>query len=62
MQYARPKQAAGHLKIGVSTLWKWRKENPNFPQPIKLSPRVTVFRIADLDAFVASQQTEVGDA
>lgn len=58
--YSRPAQSAVHLQIGVSTLWKWVKEKPDFPQPIKLSPRVTVFRIADLDAFIARQQIQNG--
>lgn len=48
----RPKQAAEYLGIGVSTLWKWNKENPNFPERIKLGERVTVWRKADLDAFI----------
>jgi len=54
--YIRPKEAAKHLGIGLSTLWMWAKNNPDFPKPINLSPRVTVFRIADLDAHVFKQQ------
>lgn len=49
--YLRPKHAAKHLDIGLSTLWKWAKDNPDFPEYIKLGPRVTVFRKEDLDAF-----------
>lgn len=55
-QYKRPKPSAAHLEIGLSTLWRWAKERHDFPKPIKLSPRVTVFRVADLEAFITRQQ------
>jgi len=54
--FLRPKQAAQYLNIGVSTLWKWNKENPNFPERIKLGERVTVWRKSDLDNFVNQKQ------
>ncbi|MCW5669398.1 MAG: AlpA family phage regulatory protein [Hydrogenophaga sp.] len=38
----RPKQAAELLGIGTATLWRWIKERPDFPQPIRLSARCTV--------------------
>lgn len=55
-QYKRPKPSASYLGIGLSTLWRWAKEKKDFPKPISLSPRVTVFRVADLDAFIVRQQ------
>lgn len=47
----RPRQAADFLGIGISTLWRWVKEDPDAPQPIRLSTRVTVFREADIVAW-----------
>jgi prophage regulatory protein len=41
-QSYRPKQAAELLGIGTATLWRWIKSRPDFPQPIRLSPRCTV--------------------
>jgi len=38
----RPKQAAEYLGIGNATLWRWIKERPDFPRPIRLSARCTV--------------------
>jgi len=42
-RYMRAKQASAYLKIAPSTLWKWVKENKNFPQPIRHGKRYTVF-------------------
>lgn len=48
----RAKDSASHLAMGVSTLWRKSKEEPDFPQPIRLSERVTVWRVDDLDAYI----------
>jgi prophage regulatory protein len=46
----RPPQARAILgNIGNTTLWRWVKENPDFPRPIRLSPHVTVW---DLDELI----------
>jgi predicted DNA-binding transcriptional regulator AlpA len=38
----RPKDAAALLGIGLSTLWRYSRR-PDFPQPMRLSARCTVF-------------------
>lgn len=48
----RDKQVALYLGIGLSTVWLYAKQGKL--HPIKLSPRVTVFRKSDLDAFINS--------
>lgn len=54
----RPPQARALLgNIGNSTLWRWVKERPNFPQPMKLGPRVTVF---SLDGLIAWRDMQTG--
>ena len=42
-QSYRPKQAAELLGIGTATLWRWAKNRHDFPRPIRLSARCTVF-------------------
>lgn len=49
----RPRDAAAYIGIGLSTLWKRAKTDPDFPRPRKLSPRTTVFLVTDLDNLVA---------
>lgn len=51
----RPPQAAQFLGIGTSTLWRWVKERPDFPRPVKLSERVTVFDSGELSAWRNAQ-------
>jgi len=45
----------GPLPISRSTWFQWAKLGRT-PAPIKLGPRVTVYRRADVDAFVADPQ------
>lgn len=47
----RPKAAADFLQIGLSTLWKWAKEG-KVPPPVKMGGRCTVWRRADLEAYL----------
>jgi prophage regulatory protein len=58
----RVKQAAALLGIGESTIWRWVKERPGFPQPFKIGSRVTVWRAADLVTWCNAQATEVHHA
>jgi prophage regulatory protein len=51
----RPNGAAKFLGIGRSTLYKWAKERPDFPQPIKLGTRTTVWPADQLTAWRDAQ-------
>jgi len=48
---------AKYLAMGKSTIWYLSKRG--VLHPIKLSPRVTVWKQSDLDAFIASRIDEV---
>ena len=53
----RPPQARALLgNIGNTTLWRWVKERPDFPRPLKLGPRVTVFNLDELIAWRDKQK------
>jgi prophage regulatory protein len=54
----RPKQAAEMLGIGVATLWRWIKSRPDFPQPIRLSPRCSVLPGDQLIAWRDAQASK----
>jgi predicted DNA-binding transcriptional regulator AlpA len=49
----RDKQAAQYLGVSTSTVWLYAKRG-NL-HPVRLSPRVTIFKKSDLDAFITSQ-------
>lgn len=51
----RPKQAAQHFCIGVSTYWLWLKTRPGFPQPIKAGPGVTLVDIDAVEQYLRAQ-------
>lgn len=53
--YLRPADAAKFIGSGISTLWERVKHDKDFPRPIKLSSKTTVFRSADLIAWVESK-------
>jgi len=57
IEMKRVKEVAEYLGIGVSTVWYYAKQG--LLKPIKLSPRVTVFKKSDIDAFIASRIDEV---
>jgi predicted DNA-binding transcriptional regulator AlpA len=46
----RVKEASIYLGVGVSTIWLYAKQGKL--NPIKLSPRVTIFKREELDQFI----------
>ena len=50
----RAKDVAEYIGIGLSTVWLYAKQG--LLKPINLSPRVTVFKKSDIDAFIASRE------
>ncbi len=69
--FLRLKQIIGDLKvdppippiipISKSSVWAFVREG-RFPQPIKLSPRVTVWRVEDIRKFIEEDGREREDA
>ncbi|MCC4115342.1 AlpA family phage regulatory protein [Aromatoleum toluclasticum] len=53
----RPQQAAEFLGISIPTFWRWIKERPDFPRPIRLSARCTVVDQAELIAWRDAQSS-----
>jgi len=53
----RAKEVAEYIGIGLSTVWLYAKRG--LLKPIKLSPRVTVFRKSNIDEFISSRIDEV---
>lgn len=48
------KELAHKLGICQSYVRRLAKNNPNFPQPLKLSRKVTRFRVSDLENYIQS--------
>jgi len=58
----RVKGVATLLACGVATVWRRTKDDPTFPKPIKLSPRVTVWKLSELEAWIESRRVQGGAA
>ena len=50
----RPREAAAILRVSKSTFWRYVQIGL-LPKAIKLTPRCSVWRLSDIDAFVARQ-------
>jgi predicted DNA-binding transcriptional regulator AlpA len=48
--FLRAKEVSEYLGIGLSTVWLYSKKG--YITPIKISPRVTVFSIVEIDALL----------
>ena len=51
-ELASTKNRSGKLPVSPATVWRWVREG-QFPKPFKLSNRVTVWNLAEVDAFIA---------
>jgi len=49
-----PKQVINRMSIPSSTLYRWIS-NGTFPKPIKIGPRRTAFRQADIEQWLDRQ-------
>ena len=54
----RDKEAARLLGIGVSTLWRWVKERPGFPQPRREGRRCTYWLRSEVEAYALNGNKE----
>lgn len=45
------------VRYGIhrSTLWRWVKTDPTFPQPVKLSRGCTRWKLSEIEAWDASK-------
>ena len=53
-QYVSDNDLASHFGVNRATIWGWVKRN-GFPAPVKLSPQMTRWKLADVEAWEAAQ-------
>lgn len=53
--YISVKVIAALTGNGVSTVWRYAANDPDFPKPIKLSARCTRFRVGEVRAWLAKK-------
>lgn len=51
----RVKEVAEILSVGINTVWRWTREQPDFPQPVKLG-NCTTWLLSEIVAYRAAQR------
>lgn len=57
--YVSDKHLAKRYGVSRSTVWRWLKNDPNFPRPVTLSPGCTRWWLPAVEAWEASKAGEV---
>lgn len=52
----RPKQAAAYIGVSLPSIWRFAKEDPDFPQPFKIGPNASAIFREELDAWLKSKR------
>jgi len=52
--YVSDNDLAAHFGVNRATIWGWVNRN-GFPAPVKLSPQLTRWKLADVEAWEAAQ-------
>lgn len=47
-------QVAIRYNVSKDTIWRWRREG-DFPKPIRLGPKVSRWRLSDLETYEAAR-------
>lgn len=53
--WLRVNSVAEILSIGISTVWAKVKTDETFPKPLKVSPRITVWRNSEVREWMQKQ-------
>jgi predicted DNA-binding transcriptional regulator AlpA len=59
--YCSDQQLADRYGVSRVTIWRWRKSDPSFPQPISLSPGCVRWRLDQIEQWEAAK-AKVGGA
>ena len=59
-RYIRLPEVCTTTGTSSTTIWRWVKNNPGFPQPIKLSAAVTAWDEAELVEWLECKKAERG--
>lgn len=55
MTFLSDRQTAERYGVSRITIWRWRKADPTFPDPVTLSPGCVPWRLSDLEAWEAAK-------
>lgn len=62
MKVIRVRQVAEKFAVAPSTIWRYAKELPGFPQPVRLGPQSTAWVESEIDAYLSKRVAEARNA
>ena len=60
--YLRPKEVTAVFGIDKSTLYRWIREDKEFPKPIKPSKKITLINKAAFEKYLKNRTAKVENA
>lgn len=51
--YLTDTQLSARYGVHRTTPWRWAKTDPTFPQPVKLSPQCSRWKLSEIEAWEA---------
>lgn len=48
----RVSEVAEKFAVSKASIWNWAKDKPDFPKPQKLTSKVTVWKLSELDDYI----------
>ncbi len=51
-QLLRVTEVAEKFSVSKASIWNWAKNNPHFPKPAKLTSKVTVWKLSELNDYM----------
>ncbi|MBU0641858.1 MAG: AlpA family phage regulatory protein [Alphaproteobacteria bacterium] len=53
--YITDLQLAARFSVHRSTPWRWAKTEPGFPQPVKLGPQCSRWKLSEIEAWESAR-------
>jgi len=57
-KYVSVSEVAARMGVSVNTVWRWARERPDFPRPVRIGPSTTRWHIDELEAFERAAEEE----
>lgn len=57
-QYVSDKDLADRYSVNRLTIWRWHREQPNFPRVVKLTPGCSRWRLDEIEAWESTRTAE----
>lgn len=48
----RVKEVAKMFSVSPASIWNWVNDKPHFPKPAKITPKVTVWKLSELNKYI----------